>query len=558
MQRALLAAAFLLLCAPLFAAQEIAILPYSVETVTSDFPFDSGDDYAKLMGIAASIGKDLNVYPYATMKKEISKLGLDPQGTVTREDLALFCKSRYLGYVVAGRISHTEKGYESSSILYSADRDTVVGKVSVSARTLPELAEKESQKLFMTLADRREKELKKTLDIAVVLDTSYSSSREWPDIKKGLESLAIDLFDTWPGSRLFIIPFAQKFALRGVPEPCETVPAVRERIGSFALKGGSTGNAVAGALSFTVENVPWKSGAARSVLIITNAPLERASLEHSASRAKARRTMVSVVTLGSVAMNDCILYRRAATIAGGRFSSVSYRQRATDNRGNDYWLLMERGRLFESDSSTNEWRDGLLRTSGNGSEYLQTPAYADEVPVVKPEFAVTPYMMSKYYAKKGSRSVLASGALETNCGEMLGRTADSLVGTKSSSASAPKRPLARVLLSQGKVSIWTTVTSKEDLSFFSDKKELGFVFPLGVRLSARADEPLGFTFNPDCYYTGYDWDSLPDSLRVTLSDMASSPAKFASKGLFSPPVWFVNVKVEEVELKGSRGDIRGD
>lgn len=556
MRRAFFSALFLLVCAPLSAAQEIAILPYSVETVTSDFPFDSGDDYAKLMGIAASIGKDLNVYPYATMKKEIAKLGLDPQGTLTREDLALFCKSRYLSHVVAGRVSHTDKGYESSSILYSAERDTVVGKVSVSARTLPELAEKEAQKLFMTLADRREKEMKKTMDIAVIVDTSYSSSREWPDIKKGLESLAVDLFDTWPGSRLFIIPFAQTFALRGVPEACETVPAVRERMSSFTLKGGSTGNAVADALSFTIENAPWKSGAARSVLIITNAPLDRASLEHSASRAKARRTQISVVTLGSVAMNDSILYKRAATIAGGRFSPVSYRQRATDNRGNDYWLFMERGRLFESDSSTSEWRDGLLRPSGSGSEYLQTPAYADEVPVVKPEFAVTPYQMSRYYAQKGSRSVLASGALETNCGEMLGRIADSLVGTKS--ASAPKRPLARVLLSQGKVSIWTTVTSKEDLSFFSDKKELGFVFPLGVRLSARADEPLGFTFNPDCYYTGYDWDSLPDSLRVTLSDMASSPAKFASKGLFSPPVWFVNIRVDEVELKGSRGDIRGD
>ena len=491
---------FVLAAAPLATAQEVAILPYSVETVTSDFPFDSGNDYAKLMGIAASIGKEITVYPYATMEKEISKMGLDPQGTITREDLALFCKSRYLSHVVAGRISHTAKGYESSSILYSAERDTVVGKTSVTARTLPELAAKESQKLFMSLADRREKELKKSLDIAVILDTSYAVSREWPDIKKGVESLAVDLFDTWPGSRLFIIPFSQSFALRGVPDPCETVPSVRERLSSFALKGGSTGKAVAGAFSFAIENVPWKSGSARSAIIVTNAPLERASLEHTASRAKARRTQASVITLGSVAMNDCTLYKRVAAITGGRFSSVAYRQRATDNRGNDYWLLMERGRLFESDTSSAEWKDGILRSAGNGSEYLQTPQYADEVSVMKSDFAVTPYLMSKYYSQKGTRSVLAAGALETNCGELLGRVADSVVGTKS--ASAPKRPLARVLLSQGKVSVWTTVTSREELSFFSDKKELGFVFPLGVRLSVRADEPLGFTFNPDFYYTG--------------------------------------------------------
>jgi hypothetical protein len=542
--------------APLFASQEIALLPYAVETITADFPADSGDDYAKLMGIAAAIGKNLSVYPYKTMKQDLSKLALDPQGTITREDLALFCKSRYLSYAVAGRISHTGKGYESSSVLYSAERDTVVGSVHVSARTLPELAALEAQKLFMSLADRREKDIKKTLDIAVVIDTSYSASREWADIKKGIESLAVDLFDAWPGSRLHIIPFAQGFTLHGTPDPCETVPAVRERMSAFSLKGGSTGRAVSDAFSFAVENIPWQNGSERSLLIVTNAPLERASLERTASRAKARHIQVSVLTLGSVDFNDSTLYKRISTIGAGRFASVSYRQRVTDNRGNDYYLFMERGRLFESDSETAEWKDGLLRSSGSGSEYLQTPSFADEVSVVKSEYAVTPYAMTKYYTHKGSRSVLGTGALETNCGGLLSRVADSVVGTKS--ASSPKRPLARVLLSQGKVSIWTTVTDPEDLAFFSDRKELGFVFPLGIRLSVRADEPLGFTFNPDCYYTGYDWDNLPDSLRMSLSDMAAAPAKYASKGLLSPPVWFVNVKVEEVERKGKRGDIRGD
>jgi hypothetical protein len=543
------------LAAPLSAAQEVAVLPYAVETITADFPPESGDDYAKLIGVAASIDKEISVYSYRTMKQEIAKLGLDPQGTITREDLSLFCKSRYLSYAVAGRISHTTKGYESSSVLYSVDRDTVVGTVHASARTLPELAAIESGKLFLTMADRHEKERKQSHDLVIILDTSYSVSREWPDIKKGLEGLAVDLFDAWPGSQIHIIPFAENFSLNGLPKPCETVPAVRERLSSFTLKGGSNGNALTRAFDFALGNILWRSDSARSMLILTNAPLGTTSVENSASRAKNRRAPVSVIALGNIDFRDSTLYSRVAKAGGGSFTAVSYRQRATDNRGNDYYLLMQKGRLFETDTDTASWKDGLLQSSGSGSEVVQLPSYADEVPVVKSDFAVTPYSMTKYYTKKGSKSLLASGLLETNCSGIIAHVAESFAVRTSA---VQNRPLARILLSQGKVSVWASVTDKRDLAFFSDRKELGFVFPLGVRLSVRADEPLGFTFNPDRYYTGFDWDDLPDSIRVSLSDIAAAPEKFGSKGLFSPPVWFVNVKVEEIEYKGKSGDIRGN
>ncbi|MGL4369634.1 MAG: vWA domain-containing protein [Spirochaetota bacterium] len=549
--RAFLTAA--VLAAPVSAAQDIAVLPYSVETISSEFPPDSGGQYAKLIGVAAAIDKGIAVYPVREAEKDITRQGLDVQGKITKEDLSLFCKSRYLSYAVAGRISRTSQGFASSSILYSVKGDAVVASAKVSARTLPELAAKESRELFLSFDDRNEVEKKESADIVLVLDTSYLMAKEWKDITRGIENLSADLFDAWPGSAIHIVPFGEGFTLNGMPDPCETVPAVKSRLASYKLKGGSTGASMLKALEFSVGNAPWRKDASRSILIISNAPLKGSSLETAALRAKRKRISLSALVLGGPGFDDVQFYSRAVQAGGGSFVNAAYRQKIYDNRGSEYFLLMERGRLFESDDTGSAWKDGLFRSSGSGSSYIQGPSFADEIAVKKNSFAVTPYSMSGYYAKNGTRSVLNSAPLETNCGELLGSIADRLV---SHDRAARGRSSARVLLSQGNVSLWVSVTDEKDLAFFSDRKELGFVFPLGVRLSVRRDEPLGFTFNPDTFYTGFQWDDLPDSIRVNLSDMAKDPSRYAGKGLFSPPVWFVNVKVEEVDVKKTGGDIR--
>jgi hypothetical protein len=64
------------------------------------------------------------------------------------------------------------------------------------------------------------------------------------------------------------------------------------------------------------------------------------------------------------------------------------------------------------------------------------------------------------------------------------------------------------------------------------------------------------TFNPDYLYTGFDWDGLPQSIRITLDDIQKNPDKFTRNGLFSPPVFFVNVKVDQIDDRNTSGDIR--
>ena len=549
---------FLLICifcaVPLFAAQELSVLPYAVETISSDFPPESGDDYAKLIGIGAMIDKDISVYTYHEMKKDIARQGLNPAGTVTKEDLALFCKSRYLAYAVTGRISKTSQGYASSSVLFSSQRNAVVSIAKVSARSLPELAAKETRELFLQFTDKDQKEMKGQADIVFILDTSYAMSREWPSVAKGIELLAGECFDAWPGTAVHIIPFAESFALNGLPDVMETVPAVHARLASFKLKGGSKGKAMVGALSFALENISWRKDASRSAVIITNAPLGDASAESLALRAKKKSIGISVMVMGNVDERDSSLYGRIAQISRGKMLYGAYRQKQFDNRGNEYFLFMERGRLFEGDTGDASWRDGLFRSPGNGTGYLQGPSFAEEVVLKKTGFAVTPYTMSKYYAKSGNRSVLNSSPLENNCSDLISSLSDEIV--KMGEGSVRGKTAARVLLSQGNVSLWVSVSDEKDLVFFEEHKELGFVFPLGVRLSPRSDEPLGFTFNPDRYYTGFNWDDLPDSIRVSLSDMAKNPGRYASQGMFTPPVWFVNVKVDQVDRKRSGGDIR--
>ena len=97
---------------------------------------------------------------------------------------------------------------------------------------------------------------------------------------------------------------------------------------------------------------------------------------------------------------------------------------------------------------------------------------------------------------------------------------------------------------------------QKDLDDFLKQKELGFVFPLGVRVMLKSDEPFGMTFNPHSFYFGFDGESLPSGVRIALPEILKKPAYYAANGMFNPPVWFVNVKIDRIETRVKKGDLR--
>ena len=120
-----------------------------------------------------------------------------------------------------------------------------------------------------------------------------------------------------------------------------------------------------------------------------------------------------------------------------------------------------------------------------------------------------------------------------------------------------KSKLARVLVSQGGISLWIDVYDTDSLDFFTKKKNLGYSLPLGVIIQQKKDEPYGFTFNPYKYVTVFSGEFIPESVKISLPDIAKNPKKYMNGSFMNPSLWFVEVKVEEVRIIESGDDVRG-
>jgi hypothetical protein len=534
--------------AGMLSAQEVAVLPYSVETIEQNFTVEAGSEYAKSVGLAAAIYKDIPVFSFRETMKAFSSQGLDQQGTVTADDISTLCKSRYLSYAVLGRISKVSGGYVSKSILYSESSRGVVAKADVKARTIPELAAREAEELFSRFKDNDDAPASTDTDIAIVLDCSYTMKPEWEDISAALTQLVSRAIDGRPGTRIHLVPFAGTFSLNSPLPIIETVPAMKRTLSGIKLKGGGTGKALSGALNSAIENTSWRS--IRRILVLSNSPVTDSSLDRYALRAKQRNISVHSISFGNTSTRDSETLRRLSSMTRGDHDSVSYRQKMFTSKGDEYFVYMQDGRLFEGDYSSPAWKDGILIRHTKGSYYVEPPAFADEI-MIKGSAKVTPYTMSDYYRKSGTRSMLNSESLESNAARCIANISSAWTG-----GTTDNGYLARVLLSSGNNSMWISVEKKKDLDFFMKQKELGFVFPLGVRVILKNDEPFGMTFNPKSFYTSFEGDSLPSGVRVSLSEIQKNPQHYARHGMFTPPVWFVNVKIGEVESKVKHGDLR--
>ncbi|HNX59020.1 MAG TPA: VWA domain-containing protein, partial [Spirochaetota bacterium] len=348
-------------------AEDMAVLPYAVETISRDFTVDEGSEYAKLVALGARIEKNIDVYSFRETEKDIARLALDPQGKISKDDLNLFCKSRYLQYAVIGRVSKTDGGFAARGVLYSASRNEVIARSSVKGRTIAECAARETDELFSRFSDAvKKKEGRKAKDLVILLDASYTVTQDWKDIYRGLVSLTSGLIDGSPDTDIHLIPYAEKFKSYGSYPSIGSVPAMKEALDALKKRGSGSGKAFGAALTFALDNVSWRSDADRTLLVIANSPVDDTSLDRYGTRAKKMRVRIHTIILGNVSGRDSELYRRLSRMTGGVSSDVSYRQTVFDKKGDEYYLYMNGGRLFEGDGRTDAWKDGVLRIADHG------------------------------------------------------------------------------------------------------------------------------------------------------------------------------------------------
>jgi hypothetical protein len=305
-----------------------------------------------------------------------------------------------------------------------------------------------------------------------------------------------------------------------------------------------------------VRNIPWRREADKAIVLVSNSPLGKAAFaERYAFAARKKGIALHSVALGMTGRVDAGTLRELAVTGKGRPLAVAYHQRVYDLSGGAIDLYMEGGRLFRG-SSAMPWRDGLYGTQSGSGRHEQPKTFLSEVFYDESKYGLNPYTMAGLYPEVAGVALVNRDPLENNVDavlEGLGGRGDGRDGT------GKRRPTAgKALLAEGGISLWARVEKPGDMEFFARQQKLGFSFTLGVTVQKKADEPYGFTFGPGSYVTGLSREHLPGMVRATLSDIIARPEYYTDNGLFRPPLWFIDVKVEKSEPSGAVPDIRDE
>jgi hypothetical protein len=112
----------------------------------------------------------------------------------------------------------------------------------------------------------------------------------------------------------------------------------------------------------------------------------------------------------------------------------------------------------------------------------------------------------------------------------------------------------RALISDGKVSFWVKLRDQKMMDVFDKYSKNGFYFYAGFTIRKSDSEAYGIELIP--VRTDVSKDYIPNLASTTFNDIVKNQDFFISKGLVSPPVWFVEIKVENIDRRDQKVDVR--
>ena len=321
---------------------------------------------------------------------------------------------------------------------------------------------------------------------------------------------------------------------------------MREQLGSLQPAGAPDMNRFMSVLNHTIRNLKWRSGSAREIVIITNSNLTGIFMsEKYASEAKKRNIKITVISCGRVT-GEFGDIERLPELTGGLNFSVSYHQTVHDAQGGKHELYLQRGRVFHSISLYRPWRNGVLVSVNKNPKYVKVPDTIEEIYLAKN--TVTPGKMAQVYSDNEHVRLLEKEHLQNNIGDIIESVQSSF--TKASVSAN----YGKALISDGKISMWVRVKDNKIMQDFVKNEGRGFYTKVGVVVRESKSGEYGFELTP--VITGVTADYIPDGCRATLKDFIKKPDKYSSTGAGYPPVWFIDVKIENCESYESNRDIR--
>ncbi len=554
--RSIILGAVLLLALSGGAFAEIAFIPYRIENPREEFPESTAGEYARILSVAALVAKEsIEVASPREIEMDLARMKRSPQDLITGEDLDLLGRTRGIDRFLIGTLSRRGGRYRSESVLYSVREGKVTARVRAEGEDLLEVAEKEVREALTMFSDRSfsasRTELKK-MDLAVIIDMSYRINRDWGRVKQGIIALASRLIDTERlDARVYIIPFSDRTGHPHASVSDNSLTALKRELEGLKPAGAASPESFIATLRYAATNIKWRSSARKSIVIIGNSPVAARGIDQYAAMARNRGVVIHAISLGQIPGDLSEALERVAAAGGGTHRHAAYHQRLFGATGELVEVYMENGRVFRSGEGARGWRSGLYDPSVKGLYRGKPKKFMEELIFDERRVAAGPYTIPESYAKITMERIVSQGDLESNADYLVASTVPD--GNKDGAAVSSS---GKVLLSDGRVSFWVPVPDGEWMKFFEGRDGSGHFFLLGVTVEVDPGSPYGVTLLPVTRSVPADY--MPRAARADLGDIARRGEHYRTRGLWHPPVWFVNVRVEKAESRRDRGDVRGD
>ncbi len=539
------------------ASAEIAFIPYQIENPSAEFPESTGGEYSRLLSVAALVVKEgIEVSSPREIELDLERMKLSPQELITGEDLDLLGRTRGVDYFLLGSLSRRGGIYRSRSVLYSVREGKILSRFRAEGEDRVKLAEKEIREslgMYRDRAPRRDAVAGRgEMDLLFLVDMSYRVNREWKQVTGGIIALSSRLIDeARMDTRVYIVPFSDRSGYPSASVSVNSITALRDELARLKPAGGARPESFVASLRYAVGSVRWRPSARKSMVVISNSSVAARGVDQYAIMARKKGIVIDTFSLGQTPGELSEAMERIAAAGSGSHRHVAYRQRLFNASGEPVDVYMENGRLFKSNYPHPEWRKGLYDISMPRRHQGKPKDFMEEVLFDEKSVPVNPYTIPEAYGRITMERIINQEGLESNIDVLLGLVADRETGGR---RGAPVSA-GKALLSDGKISFWVNAPDGEWMELFKQRLKSGHYFLMGVVVVKDTGSPYGVTLMPMIRPVGPDY--VPRILRADLGDIVRRDEYFRTRGLWRPPVWFVNVKVESAEGRSGRRDIRG-
>jgi len=525
-------------------SESIVVMPYRIEP-----PLDkiSGDDYAKMLSLGIMFTKDIDVVNPSEVSLAMEMLGIRPEKEITAEhlhSLGLRCRAEY---VLIGLLKKSKGVYYYENVLYSVHNDDVLSRNSGKAKDLYSIVHQEIRDTLINLRDIKSITPKAKADVAIILDSSYSMSSEIDTVRNSISEFIGELIGKYGiDTRVYLIPSSDNRSFESMTMHQNSIKELQQRLDNIKPSGTAKADTILRSLTYALENIRWRGDASKDIIVINNSEVNKIFLaEQYAKKAKDRNIRISIISGGRVG-GDLSDLDRLSELTDGFDSAISYHQRLFDPEGNSYEIYLQRGRVFYSLGEYKFWRDGILSRKGKNTRYVKTPEYFEELYTAKVK--PWPENLAQFFSTAKGISIGEKNPLQSNIANIFDELKN--YGFKKDSSFY----YGKALISDGNISLWVRIRDRDVLEKFLSYSQRGILVKCGFTVSIAEGEPYGITLTPVA--SDITSDYITDFVRTSLIDIVKNKDYYMTKGIGRPPVWFINVKIENVESYIHAKDIR--